>query len=328
MTTAAGEPTSSLYPTFERIGSDPRKYKVGFINRGGQQVIDPLFESARPFRCGLASVMQQKKWGAIDDQGGLRIQPVSDLPLRINEDRAIYEVNGRRGVMDLAGRIILEPKYRTIGEFREGVAWMSSGDFYGFISSNGEELIAPFYEDARSFSDGVAPVKLGGKWGFITKALQLEIPLQFDFALTFSEGLARVRQNELWGYISRNGEYLIQPQYQSARDFHEGLAGVEAVGKWGYIDRKGEMIIEPSFREAGDFIEGIGFASPAGHPHRHYGFIDRSGNFAISPRYEMVGTFRQGLCFVELPEELAYIDHLGSAVWRGPFVDVGRISEF
>jgi WG containing repeat len=122
MTAIVAEPTSSLYPTFERTGSDPRKYRVGFISRNGQQVVNPLFESARPFRCGLASVMQQKKWGAIDGQGRLKIHPVSDLPLRINEDRAIYEVNGRRGVMDLAGRIILAPKYRTIGEFHEGVA--------------------------------------------------------------------------------------------------------------------------------------------------------------------------------------------------------------
>jgi hypothetical protein len=127
MTATVAESTSFLYPTFERIGSNPRKYRVGFISRNGQQVVAPLFDGARPFRCGLGSVKQQGKWGAIDGHGRLSIQPVSDLPLRLSEDRAIYEVNGRRGVMDLDGRIILEPKYRTIGEFHEGVAWMSSG---------------------------------------------------------------------------------------------------------------------------------------------------------------------------------------------------------
>jgi hypothetical protein len=122
--------------------------------------------------------------------GNVKIQPISDLPLRLNDGRAIYEVDGRRGIMDLDGRIILAPKYRTIGEFHEGAAWMSSSGSYGFLFPNGQELIAPFYEDARSFSGGVAPVKLGGKWGFVNKALTFEIPLQFDFALAFGESEA------------------------------------------------------------------------------------------------------------------------------------------
>jgi hypothetical protein len=41
----------------------------------------------------------------------------------------------------------------------------------------------------------------------------------------------------------------------------------------------------------------------------------------------MVSVFRHGLCFVQLGQELAYIDHEGGAIWRGPYMDVGRISD-
>lgn len=58
---------------------------------------------------------QGKKWGAVAGDGNLAIQPVSDLPLRTSEDRAVFEADGKRGVMDLKGRIVLEPKYRTVG---------------------------------------------------------------------------------------------------------------------------------------------------------------------------------------------------------------------
>lgn len=58
-----------LYPIFVRIGRDRNKYKAGFIDISGTIVIDPIFEDARPFREGLASVMLNGKWGAIDISG-------------------------------------------------------------------------------------------------------------------------------------------------------------------------------------------------------------------------------------------------------------------
>jgi hypothetical protein len=206
-----------LYPTFKRTGSDPREYRVGFMNKQGLQVVEPLFEDARPFENGFASVKNNGRWGAIDGQLRLRIESLSDRPLRISEDRAVFEFDGRRGVVDLNGQIIVEPKYRTIGGFHEGASWMSLNGSYGFIWPDGKELIAPFYEDARSFSEGVAPVKLGGKWGFVNKTLDFEIPLQFEFALPFSEGLARVKQNNVWGYIDNRGRFAIAPRYAEAR---------------------------------------------------------------------------------------------------------------
>src|ERR1700734_2687374 len=106
-------------------------------------------------------------------RGRVRIDPISELPLRISNNRIVYQVGGRRGVMDFDGKVIVEPKYRAIGEFREGVAWMSSKSLYGFISHDGTEVLSPFYDDARSFSEGMAPVKLGEKWGFVDE--------KFDF---------------------------------------------------------------------------------------------------------------------------------------------------
>lgn len=321
------EVTMPLYPTFEPVGSDPRKFRAGFITKNGLRAVEPTFEHARPFRCGLAPVRQHKRWGAIDGQGRLRIRPVSDLPLGISEDRAIYEVKGLRGVMDLAGQIILEPKYRTIGEYQEGVAWMSSGDLYGFLSSAGEELISPRYEDVRSFSEGLAPVKIGKKWGFVNKSFELEIPLQFDFALPFSESLARVKQGDLWGYIDRTGKYAIAPQYERAREFREGLADISVGGRWGYINQRGDVAIATKYRYSGEFTEGLAYVEPFDNPERHVGFIDREGAYVIPPQFLMVATFRYGLCLVELTEELAYIDRNGTIIWHGPFVDVGRISQ-
>lgn len=134
-------------------------------------------------------------------------------------------------------------------------------------------------------------------------------------------------QAGLWGYINREGDIVIPPRYASARDFHEGLAEVEMERLWGYIDTEGRTVIQPSFRRTGEFVEGIAAASPRGHPDGFYGFINRHGEYAIFPQFGGVGRFRHRRCFVELVDEVAYIDPEGSVTWRGPYVDVGQISE-
>jgi WG containing repeat len=319
--------SKALYPTFERIGSDPRIYKVGFIDDQGTRVVAPRFDNARPFQCGLASIKAHDAWGAIDNCGNMTIDPISEIPFRISSDRVVYQVGRRRGIMDFAGRVIVEPKYRAIGEFQEGLAWMASKNHYGFISLDGAELLAPFYDDARSFSEGLAPVKLGAKWGFVDKSFDFKIPLQFDFALPFSEGAARVKSGNLWGFIDVRGEYLIRPRYVDAREFGQGLAEVKIDGKWGYIDHGDNLVVVANYRYAGQFKDGLAAVEPYDDPHHHVGFIDRMGRYAIDPQYEMVGKFRNGRCLVKLTEEIAYIDKTGNSVWKGPYVDVGRISE-
>jgi hypothetical protein len=132
----------------------------------------------------------------------------------------------------------------------------------------------------------------------------------------------------VWGYIDNRGRFAIAPRYAEAREFHEQLAEVKIDALWGYIDHEGSIVVPPAYRYAGEFREGLAAVEPHDRPGQQIGFIDRSGGYVISPRYEMVGTFRHGICLVELSEELAYIDHLGAVIWRGPFVDIGRVSEF
>jgi hypothetical protein len=320
-----------LYPNFERVprSKGAGKYRAGFMDRTGAQVVDFIYEDARPFYCGLATVKTGGKWGAVDASGRMIIEPISGAPLGIGNDRVIYfGGNGKRGIMSLNGAIILEPTFRILVDFQEDASWMSADRLYGFVARNGLQLIPPIYEDARSFSDGVAPVKLvGGKWGYVNKFREFEIPPRFDFALPFSEGLARFKEGELWGYINRQGEVVIRPQYGSARDFREGLADVEIGRRWGYINQAGEVVIPLAFQHADGFFEGVAAVSPHADAAKRDGFINREGVFVIPPLFERASRFRDGLSLVETEKEIQYIDMQGDVVWRGRWVELGRISE-
>lgn len=142
--------TGPLFPIFERVGRSPGKYRAGFIDSTGSQIVEFSYDDARPFSCGLASVKCGELWGAVDSAGSLTIEPVSHSPFGISDDRIVYSVNGKRGIMSLDGKVIVGPKLRVLLEFQEGASPMSVDRLYGFVGRDGQQLAAPVYEDARS----------------------------------------------------------------------------------------------------------------------------------------------------------------------------------
>ena len=175
----------SLYPIYVRQGRSPKSYKAGFIDAGGQVVIEPTFEDAQPFNEGLASVQMNQRWGAIDFGGNLVIPCThSSTGLIFKEGVAEYTDGTRRGLIAADGTVILRAdKYWVISDFNEGLAYVWDGKQYGFVNHRGETVIPLFFEDVRGFSDGIAPAKLNGKWGYIDRTASFVIEPRFDAAM-------------------------------------------------------------------------------------------------------------------------------------------------
>jgi WG repeat protein len=75
-----------------------------------------------------------------------------------DEDRIIVfsgGKDGKYGVIDLSGRMIVQPEYKRMEPFSEGLAAVSQGDKVGFIDNDGK-LVVPFELDGYStyFRDG------------------------------------------------------------------------------------------------------------------------------------------------------------------------------
>jgi hypothetical protein len=152
-----------------KASSAPRLYQIevggkwGFINKAGQPVINPQFDSERIFTEGLASVELGKKWGFIDT----------------------------------TGRIVVNPQFDYLDALSEGLAQAQLGNKWVYIDRVGRVVFSSPFDVHGDFTDGLASVSLGGKSGFIDKSGRIAITLQFDSSLFgFSEGLAAVKLGE------------------------------------------------------------------------------------------------------------------------------------
>ena len=245
----------SFYNDFAVIELD--NGTVGFMNRKFE-LVKGGFDLLMPFRDGLAAAVinNEKIVGFIDTTGEWKIK--FDERHRIgdfHEGIAFLIKDNKFGYINTQGEIIIEPKYEGTYDFHEGLGAFLLNDKFGFMNKEGEHIISNEYEDVADFSEGLCAVQKNGKWGYINNTGEIVIPFNFDVVRDFHQGFAAVSQgSNKVGYIDKNGDWLVEPEFYNALDFKNGYAIINKNGKLGFINLQGEIIIEPQYERVDNFV--------------------------------------------------------------------------
>ncbi|TAH63837.1 MAG: WG repeat-containing protein [Anaerolineaceae bacterium] len=194
-------------------------------------------------------------------------------------------------------------------------------EYWGFMDTKGNVVIENKYRDVGNFSEGLAAMRVYGinKWGFIDKTGKEVIPaLQGSpYVGEFSEGLVVFEDGNTRGFMDKNGERVIQGQFQEAEDFHDGLAKVKQNGYYGYIDKTGNVVVPLEYLRVGDFSEGLAWVTTM---ELECGFVDKTGNNVIPIQYNDARDFNNGIAavalmdMVEFDVEWGFVDKDGNEV--------------
>jgi hypothetical protein len=272
-----------------------------------------------PFQ-GLIADGKTQKWGFIDPDGKVLIQPewdgvaivgVMGQPIAFNEGLCGVQKDGKWGYIDTSGHLAIPNQFDNAGAFVEGLAKVSLGNRVGYIDKTGHYAINPQFYEAHSFHGGLAVVRADGGWGVVNKSGTYVIRPHFQEMNPngFSDGLAMVCQGTC-GYIDRDGTFVIKSQFDSEGPFSEGLASVRVDNKWGYINSSGKIVINPQFDVASAFSGGFAAVDVAGNQ----GTIDKSGKYVLNP-----GQYKIQLMEGE-PLRVASSDGLGLMTGDGKWV--------
>ncbi|HYP12494.1 MAG TPA: WG repeat-containing protein, partial [Bryobacteraceae bacterium] len=82
----------------------------------------------------------------------------NDMNLSAGPGLFPVKVNGKYGFIDRNGKILVNPQFDDAGMFEDGRAPVALGKSWGFIDRAGKLVIHPQYELADPFSDGLALV--------------------------------------------------------------------------------------------------------------------------------------------------------------------------
>jgi hypothetical protein len=315
----------------------------GFVDRAGRVVIPFQFDYAFPFASGHAVVavndspeFETRRVGLIDRQGKWTVPAGKYEELWTgSEGRWPFLRTGTRdrdderwGFLDANGAVVVESRYKTVGDYSEGLSVVQDGNSFAFIDRQGRTALRlpDNVKDARGFSCGRARVvvRMGPKPP--VPESPWEVP---------AEPPSR------HGFMARDGTMVIKPVYTAAGSFSEGLAPVSMSEKaflawvedetvdgffgppddghrWGFVDPSGKLVIPMKFNRVSKFSEGRARARINGK----WGFIDKTGEFVIPPRYEWVQSFQNGIAEAVLDRKIILIDRQGKTM-----VNTGKAHE-
>jgi len=253
----------------------------------------------------LYEIKEDGKWGFINRQGEVVVEPQFDLVLASPDNAitarseagwfAVHSDESQAVVMKLP----FDATCRAVWELAPGL--------YAIVTPQGtaEILDVKGRFDARVDDDsyfgllreGLLPIKQAGKWGAVDRSGRIVIKPSFDFMDNFFERKAAVLVGKKWGYVDFKGEMIIEPRFRVAGEFVGGIACVYDGKEYSYIKPDGTAAFDARFPFGSSFSNGRAIVANSRHGLR--GYIDSSGHYAIEPRYTLAGNFSEGFAGVE-----------------------------
>lgn len=261
-------------------------------NRFGKKLDIPQFDEFRgdhsqPATYGYLTSKSNGKWGVIDSLGNIVIEPIySDVYLSRN---CIYlNSHGKRGVALLSGQIILEPIYdqlkpdKTLKFFR-----YSLNKKWGLYSILGKSILPVEYDEIR-FSHRYIKILKDGKQGVINYDGQILLEAECDEIIDRQShdhrySLLVYKKNDKFGAISLNNKEIAIPKYDTII-FRYQLVLAELNGQFSCFNYDGTQIYL-SVEEIKQYRNLLFYRENG-----LWAAVDRTGIKVVEPLYSEIGS--------------------------------------
>jgi hypothetical protein len=249
---------------------------------------------------------------------------------------------GLVGLMDGAGRIVVEPRFQAAGRGGGSVIPVQIGAGWGLWSAADSALVLDArYDAVVPADDGIAMVRTASGWGLrryggeagqsrsVSDAVfhAMREPADGVFPAAVAEDRGPVDERIRWGVFSTTGDTLVEPRFEDMLAFNQGLAAarisrrllrfIRRAPRWGYVGPDGEWLIDPEFDSARSFSDGRALVSDDGELF----FVDTTGARAFTVGQDLAYGFSEGRARVVSSGMWGWIDTRGTVVveptWEG-----------
>lgn len=215
---------------------------------------------------------------------------------------AVLEVDGKYGLIDESGSIVIQPSYDAIGVFdaNDEYAPVKLGEDNYFIDRQGNRKLASSagYTDFGIFSQGAAPAVLDGKYGYVNAEFGYS-DFIWEYAGPIYNSMAAVKKDGKWSLIDNSLAELTDYIYDdiAINDFGicsaQNAVFVKEGEKWGILGEKGSFVASALYEDVRTFNENGGFA--AVKKDGKWGFVtflgSELGSFVYEDAFSFCGSF-------------------------------------
>lgn len=186
--------------------------KAGYFYVDGTIAIPSKFLSCGEFNEGLAPVTDfSGKSGYVDRLGNYVIEPVYDSARVFSQGLAAVKIDGLYGYINTSGAIVIEPQFYDARDFQEDLAAVQVLPFpdeddddwdiyagWGFIDKTGSLAIGPQFGD------------VGHRSGFLAGYCPVAAPIS---RTAWESDWSWGSEIMIYGFIDKSGNWQVQPRY-------------------------------------------------------------------------------------------------------------------
>lgn len=171
--------------------------------------------------------------------------------------------NGRKGLVDYSGEIVLEPIYQEISypehlykgdtyDYDLVVSVRGSNGKYCLFALEGKRAVETLpmeFENKFGFNrTGRAVAEKDGKYGLIGQYAFDWIEIENAISVNdYSWGRAVAKMEDGFAVLDENGDTILYKDYTDIHDFWDGFAIAEKDGKYGFITDSGSKGLKPEY---------------------------------------------------------------------------------
>ena len=200
-------------------------------------------------------VKMNKKWGLINADGDLVLDPVYDA---IGEFKsfgyAIMQREGKVGLLGPNGREILAPAYQDLKVLTPELMAVLQDDQWTIINLKGKVVLATGYDRVRALTSEFLSFQENGKWGVVSRRGEKVVACRFDGVQFQADGYFLTRKEDHLGVLTWEGEEILPPRYDDIQIEEPGLIFFKKHNRWGMADCHSGIRIPAAY----DRIEVVG----------------------------------------------------------------------
>lgn len=319
------------------------------IDTAGQRINLPgQYGQIGPFDAhGLAVVssLETGLKGLINAEGAALIEPqYQSIEGFINGFARVQAQNGRWGLADRAGRLVVPTQYAEVDTLSEGLLAVrpAGKPYWMFIDTANQVQIKGPFQQTQPFKRGHSLVVEDNQNRAVNRFGE-PVFIKNDTILFYSEGIfgmkealpeslaangqpGRKSQKETPGryyYADASGNNLFGRYFESISPFEAGIATVRPMAagrggdsRFGAINRRGVMAVPPKY----SFVKRQEDGNIGANPQQFYGLAAKSGKLLLAAEYDRIEQFGEhDLYRVERGEKIGYLMKRGEEmVWVWP----------
>ncbi len=185
--------------------------------------------------------------------------------------------------MNAKGKVVIEPKYDAIGEFKEfGYASMQHNGRIGLLNQSGKEIIAPKYDDIKILDSLLFAVLDISDWAVINIKGDVILKNGYEQVHIYKGKYIGFTKNRKWGIANIDGQIISQPQYDEIELLENDFFQTKKNNKYGLLSTLGKVVLANESEEIKIYNDNLFFFQK----NKKWGAVNQKGQPLIRPSFQ------------------------------------------